>query len=43
MSAKFFDTNVLVYAYDFSAGEKRNQARRLLERLWESGNGAVSI
>jgi predicted nucleic acid-binding protein len=43
MSAEFCDTNIVVYAYDNSAGSKRAQARALLERLWQSGEGAVSI
>lgn len=40
---EFCDTNILVYAYDLSAGEKRTTARRLLEGLWESGRGALSL
>lgn len=43
MSAEFCDTNVIVYAYDLSAGVKRDRARPLLERLWQSGKGAVSV
>jgi predicted nucleic acid-binding protein len=43
MSAEFCDTNVFVYAYDVSAGAKRDQARHLLERLWASGDGVVSV
>jgi predicted nucleic acid-binding protein len=43
MSAEFCDTNVILYAYDTSAAEKREQARALLRRLWDSGEGAVSI
>ena len=43
MSAEFCDTNVFVYAYDRSAGAKRDQARRLLERLWATGDGIVSV
>jgi predicted nucleic acid-binding protein len=38
----FVDTNILLYAYDRSAGDKRNVARRNLERLWASGDGAIS-
>lgn len=40
---EFCDTNILVYAYDRSAGEKRTTAKRLVEGLWESGRGAVSL
>ncbi len=38
----FVDTNVLVYAYDTSAGIKRRTARTILAGLWESGLGVVS-
>lgn len=40
---QFVDTNVLVYAYDRSAGRRHELARALLESLWHSGNGCVSI
>lgn len=45
MSGKrqFVDTNVLVYAHDLSAGEKHDQARALLEDLWDSRDGCLSI
>lgn len=47
MSAKpqyeFVDANVLVYAFDSSAGRKQQAARQLLERLWTSGTGRLSI
>jgi predicted nucleic acid-binding protein len=39
---EFVDTNILVYAYDRSAGTKHERARRLLDQLWESGNGTLS-
>ena len=39
----FVDANVLVYAFDSSAGRKQQAARALLERLWESNAGCVSI
>jgi predicted nucleic acid-binding protein len=42
-AGEFCDTNVIVYAYDRSAGEKRRIARELVERLWTSGDGMVSI
>lgn len=42
-SVEFCDTNVIVYAYDISAGPKRETARRLLVRLWQGDNGALSI
>lgn len=39
----FVDANVLVYAFDSSAGRKQQAARALLERLWESNSGCISI
>ncbi len=39
----FVDTNILLYAHDDSAGEKRDQARALVERLWESRQGCLSV
>lgn len=40
---EFVDANVLVYAFDASAGPKRRAAQALLERLWESNTGCVSV
>jgi predicted nucleic acid-binding protein len=40
---EFVDTNVLVYSYDQSAGRKRELALRLLDRLWVTGTGCVSL
>lgn len=40
---QFCDTNILVYAYDRSAGAKRDVARRLAKSLWEKGEGVVSV
>ncbi len=43
MSDKYFvDTNVLVYAYDRSAGRKHERAQALIEELWKSGSGVLS-
>lgn len=39
----FTDTSILVYAHDVTAGPKRDVAGVLVERLWESGRGCVSI
>lgn len=39
----FVDTNVLVYAHDHSAGIKREQAKALVQTLWESRAGCLSI
>ena len=40
---EFVDANVLVYAFDSSAGRKQQTAQALLERLWESNTGCVSV
>ena len=40
---QFVDTNILVYAHDTTAGEKRERSRIILEELWESGDGCVSV
>jgi len=40
---EFVDANVLVYAFDSSAARKQQAAQQLLERLWESGTGCLSI
>ena len=43
MSDKYFvDTNILVYAHDRSAGVKHQRAQKLLEQLWDSGQGVLS-
>ena len=38
----FVDTNVLIYAYDVSAGVKNATAARILSELWDSGRGVLS-
>jgi predicted nucleic acid-binding protein len=40
---EFVDANVLVYAFDSSAKAKQAAARELLERLWDSGTGCLSV
>lgn len=40
---EFVDANVLVYAYDASAGTKHAVAQRLLARLWDTGTGCLSV
>jgi predicted nucleic acid-binding protein len=35
----FVDTNVIVYAYDTTAGEKHSAARKIMMDLWRSGGG----
>jgi predicted nucleic acid-binding protein len=41
--ACFLDTNILIYAYDRSAGNKHNLAVQLMERCWENENGCLSL
>jgi len=40
---EFIDTNVLVYAHDRSADGKNTVARQLVRRLWETGQGCLSV
>jgi predicted nucleic acid-binding protein len=43
MSVEFLDTNVLIYANDGGAGTKQDQSIKLVSRLAERTNGAVSV
>jgi predicted nucleic acid-binding protein len=38
----FIDTNVLLYADDLDAGEKREKAQKILYQVYVDGNGVVS-
>lgn len=38
----FVDTNVLVYAHDANAGNRRAAARALLTELWDNRSGSLS-
>jgi len=40
---EFVDANVLVYAFDASAGKKKAMAEQLLANLWETGAGCLSV
>ena len=40
---RFVDTNILVYAHDTSAGNKYERARLLLEQLWATRDGCLSV
>jgi predicted nucleic acid-binding protein len=40
---QFVDTNVLVYAHDVTAGDKHAVARALVEQLWETREGCLSV
>lgn len=38
----FLDTNIIIYAYDLSAGRKHEVAKTILMDLWDSRNGLLS-
>lgn len=38
----FLDTNILIYAYDRSAGKKHELASELVVGLWNTGLGCIS-
>ena len=38
----FLDTNVLIYAYDLSAGVKHGRAEELVAEIWKSRTGLIS-
>jgi len=40
---EFVDTNILIYAFDRTAGKKRETAAALVERLWTERAGCVSL
>jgi predicted nucleic acid-binding protein len=40
---EFVDTNVLIYAFDRTAGKKRETAVALLARLWSDQIGCLSL
>ena len=42
-SYQFLDTNILVYAHDESAGKKHQKAKALVQKLWNSKTGCLSI
>ncbi len=42
-SREFVDANILVYAYDASAGKKKAAAEHLLAELWGAGTGCLSV
>jgi predicted nucleic acid-binding protein len=39
----FVDTNILIYAHDLDAGDKRERAAAALERLWDEQTGRLSV
>ena len=40
---QFVDTNILVYAHDSTAGTKQARARDLIDQLWETRLGCLSV
>ncbi len=40
---QFVDTNIIVYSYDKSAGEKHRIAKHLMKSLWELRTGCISV
>jgi len=38
----FLDTNIIIYAYDLTAGEKHKIAKKIVLDLWDSGLGTIS-
>jgi predicted nucleic acid-binding protein len=40
---EFVDTNILIYAFDATAGDKRRVAVELITRLWSDRTGCVSL
>jgi len=39
----FLDTNIIVYAHDRSSGDKHAVAREIMDYLWESRRGVISV
>ena len=40
---EFVDTNILIYAYDESAGARHTRAQALVAELWRSRRGCLSV
>lgn len=40
---EFVDTNVLIYAYDRTAGDRHIRAKILVAELWKSRRGCLSV
>lgn len=40
---QFVDTNIFLYAYDYSDPVKNRRAKSLVKNLWDSGLGSISI
>jgi predicted nucleic acid-binding protein len=39
----FLDTNIIVYAHDWSSDEKNTTAKEIMGHLWESKKGIISV
>jgi predicted nucleic acid-binding protein len=39
----FIDTNIIVYAHDNSSGDKHTVAKEIMDYLWESKKGVISV
>lgn len=39
----FVDTNILIYAHDRDAGDRRVRAAQVLEQLWDEQTGRLSV
>lgn len=42
-ASRFVDTNILIYAHDLDAGDKRAQAAAVLRELWNTREGMISV
>ena len=40
---QFVDTNIMIYAHDRSAGQKYERAKQIVQELWETRTGCLSI
>jgi predicted nucleic acid-binding protein len=40
---EFVNTNILLYAYDTTAGQRHEMASALVDRLWRERRGAISV
>jgi predicted nucleic acid-binding protein len=43
LRGEFVDTNILIYAFDTTAGEKRTVAMELVRRMWLDHQGCISL
>ncbi|HWR67012.1 MAG TPA: PIN domain-containing protein [Bellilinea sp.] len=43
LEATFIDTNILVYAFDETAGKKHSIAVKIIENGWNNKNGNISL